>query len=332
MPTIQDVAKQAGVSVKTVSRVMRGTENVTDKTREKVHLAIQALDYAPSAMARHLSKVEPSAIGIMYGDPSSGYQARLNHAMLKACSEAQRYLAVEIFDEKSTAWAEQVDNFLDRTQVKNMVLVPPMCDALELHELLRKRGVRFVLISPSRLVAGANLVTMDDRLAGYEATNYLINKGHTKIAHIAGHEKHVVTYLRRRGYEDAMHEAGINIDLDSYVKNGRFRFKEAMACTEEILSLPNPPTAIFAANDQMAVAVMMAAQRRGMRIPDDLSIIGFDNVPIAASVWPSLTTIAQPYDEISKKVEELLREQAPEDGKSSVLAHKLIERETVSQL
>jgi len=280
-------------------------------------------------MARHLGEMEPSAIGMLYGDPSSGYQSRLNHAMLQACSDAQRYLAVELFNEKSKAWAEQVDNFLNRTQVRNLVLVPPMCDALELHQLLRKRQVRFVLISPSRPVSGANLVTMDDRLAGYEATNYLISKGHRRVAHIAGHEKHVVTFLRRRGYEDAINEAGIDLDFDIYVKNGRFRFKEAMTCTEELLSLPNPPTAIFAANDQMAVAVMMAAQQRGLRIPDDLSIIGFDNTAIAGSVWPSLTTIEQPYDKISHKAIELLDESSPANGGSSVLAHRLIERDSV---
>lgn len=332
MPTIRDVAREAGVSVKTVSRVLRGETNVRSKTRERVHATISRLNYAPSAMARHLSSFEVSGIGMLYGDPSSGYQARLNHSMLKACSDAQRYLAVELFDERSTAWVEQLERFLDRTKVKYMVLVPPMCDSLELHDVLRRRKIQFVLISPSRPVSGAKVITMDDRLAGYEATKYLINKGHRRIAHIAGHEKHVVTFLRRNGYEDAMSEAGIDIDVNSYVKNGRFRFKEAMSCAEEILALPNPPTAIFAANDHMAVAVMMVAQKRGLRIPEDISIIGFDNTQIAESVWPSLTTIGQPYDDISKMAVSLLNAHSNDEGGSLVMPHNLIERESVRQI
>ena len=329
MPTIDQVAKHVGVSVKTVSRALNGAENVSVKTRDKVFKAIKELNYSPSAMARHLKYLEPTGIGMLYGDPGSGYQARLNHSMLKACSDAQRYLAVELFDEKHKDWTAQVKRFLDRTQVKFLVLVPPMCDSLELHELLRRRKVKFVLISPSRPVSGADLITMDDRLAGYEATNYLINRGHRRIAHIAGHEKHVVTFLRRRGYEDAISDAGLALNTEDYIRNGRFRFKEAMVRAEEILALPKPPTAIFAANDHMAVAVMMAAQKRGLRIPDDLSIIGFDNTLIAGSVWPSLTTIEQPYDLIGQTAVSLLNPETDGSYKSTVLPHTLIERETV---
>jgi len=332
MPTIRDVAREAGVSVKTVSRVLRGESNVRSKTRDRVHATIAKLNYAPSAMARHLGSLEASGIGMLYGDPSSGYQARLNHAMLKACSNAQRYLAVELFDERSSAWVEQVERFLDRTKVNYMVLVPPMCDSLELHDVLKRRKIQYVLISPSRPISGTNVITMDDRLAGYEATKYLINKGHRRISHIAGHEKHVVTFLRRQGYEDAISDAGIDLDFDLYVKNGRFRFKEAMLCAEEVLALPQPPTAIFAANDQMAVAVIMVAQKRGLRIPEDLSIIGFDNTLIASSVWPSLTTVGQPYDEVSTLAVSLLNRQENHAGTSTVMSHTLIERESVGYI
>jgi len=332
LPTIQDVAEAAKVSVKTVSRVLSNYEHVSERTREKVHAAIEKLNYAPNAMARHLNFQERQSIGMLYGDPSSGYQSQLNHSMLKACSNAQRYLAVELFNEKSSKWVEQVDHFLRRTQVKNLVLVPPMCDSPELHRLLEKRKIRFVLISPSRAVSGASLVTMDDRLAGYEATKYLIDRGHRRIAHIAGHEKHVVTFLRRQGFEDAISSADIDLDFDKYVRNGRFRFRETLECAEALLSDDRRPTAIFAANDQMAVAVMMAAHRMGISIPEDLSIIGFDNAPISRSIWPSLTTIAQPYDAIAEASLELLRIGMENEISARVLPHSLIERETVACL
>lgn len=332
MPTIHDVAKEAGVSVKTVSRVLHNQELVKSKTRDKVHKAIASLNYAPTAMARHLVGGTASGIGMLYGDPSSGYQARLNHAMLKACSEAQRYLAVELFDERSSAWVDQLERFLDRTKVNYMVLVPPMCDSLELHDVLHRRKIRFVLISPSRPIAGANVITMDDRLAGYEATKYLIEMGHKRVAHITGHEKHIVTYLRRRGYEEAILDSNIDLDFDDYIQNGRFRFKEAMTCAEKLFSLKAPPTAIFAANDQMALAVMMVAQKRGLRLPEDLSIMGFDNAHISESVWPPLTTIGQPYDEISTSAVSLLNINSNENGFPSVMQHTLIERGSVMKI
>ena len=153
MSTIHDVAAKAGVSIKTVSRVLNNYKHISQRTRSKVQAAIDELDYSPSSIARQMRLGDSLGIGMLYGDPSSGYQASLNHAFLSACSNARRYLVVELFDETSSDWASQVDSFLTRTKIKNMVLVPPLCDSTELHELLRSNGVNFVLISPSRTVS-----------------------------------------------------------------------------------------------------------------------------------------------------------------------------------
>ncbi len=306
MATITEVAKLAGVSVKTVSRVMNNYEHISPKTRKKVEDAIQELSYAPSSIARQLRMGDSLSIGMIYGDPSSGYQSRLNHAVLKACSDARRYLAVELFDEKNMDWQKQVEDFLDRTKVTNMILVPPMCDSTDLHELLTRRQVNFVLISPSRAIAGASSIAMDDRRASREMINHFIELGHIRIGHISGHPDHVATLLRRQGYEEALHRAGIPL-RDEYLESGRFRFRNALECADRMLQLDERPTAILAANDEMAAAVVMTANRLGIRVPEDLSVAGFDDTPIAKTIWPELTTVAQPFEDIAKAAVESMR-------------------------
>lgn len=333
MTTIVEVADQAGVSVKTVSRVMNGYAHVSQKTRKRVEDAMMALDYKPSATARQMRLGESHSIGVLFGDPSSGYQSELNHSMLRACAEVGRYLVVELFDEKDRKWAQQVESFLDRTKVKNLVLVPPMSDSTEVHKALREREVRFVLISPSRPVSGVSSVQMDDRLAATEVTEYLINLGHTRIGHIAGHEDHIATMLRRLGYQDAMAAAGLDAAETDLILPGRFRFKQALDCAHKMLALADRPTAIFAANDQMAVAAIMAAHKIGLSVPEDLSVIGFDNTPMSKLIWPTLTTIAQPYDEIARASLKVLQGEFDDRSgapKSIVLPHRLVARESTA--
>ena len=331
MATITEVAKQAGVSIKTVSRVMNNYEHISPRMRDKVEDAMRALNYAPSSVARQMRGGDQQSIGMLYGDPSSGYQSRLNHAVLKACSDAGRYLAVELFDESSSDWRPQVEAFLDRTRVKNLILVPPMCDSSELHALLAERGVRFALISPSRPVSGASSIAMDDRSAAMEMTNHLIDLGHKRIGHISGDDAHVVTLLRRQGFEEALLRASLDLPEPALVCSGRFNFKDALDCADSMLTAENRPTAIFAANDDMAAAVVMTANRLGLSVPGDLSVAGFDDTPIAQTLWPELTTVAQPFEAIAREAIKMINEGGSAQAGMSetrVLAHALVIRES----
>ena len=319
MTTIHDVARQAKVSVKTVSRVLNGYAHVSERTRSKVQEAIKSLDYAPSMIARQMRLGNNLSIGVLFSDPASGYQSQVNHALLKACSDAHRYLAVELFDEKAADWRGQVKQFLDRSGVSSMILVPPICDSVPVHQLLREEGVRFVLISPSRPVAGASAVAMDDRMAGREVVEHLVSLGHRRIAHIAGRPGHVVTALRRLGWQDALQEAGLLAESDELVVEGDFSFRKALIQAETLLSRRTRPTAIFAANDHMAIAVMMAAHKLGLRVPEDLSVAGFDDTPMGRSIWPPLTTVAQPFEELSRSAVSLLSD----PGKAANRAHEV---------
>jgi LacI family transcriptional regulator len=329
MATITEVAERAGVSIKTVSRVMNNYEHISRKTRDKVQTAMDELNYAPSSIARQMRMGDQLSIGMLYGDPSSGYQARLNHAVLKACSDAQRYLVVELFDEVSTEWRGQVEAFLDRTRVKNLILVPPMCDSSELHELLAERDVQFVLISPSRPVSGASSIAMDDRLAAMEMTSHLIELGHKRIGHIGGDIAHIATLLRRQGFQDAHAKAGLGRPDPSLIASGGFSFKEALDCADRMLTSKNRPTAIFAANDEMAAAVVMTANRLGISVPNGLSVAGFDDTPISQTIWPELTTVAQPFEDIAREAVKVISDKTREDqgiSATRVLQHNLVIR------
>lgn len=313
MTTISEVAERAGVSIKTVSRVLNEYEHVSDKMRRRVRTAMEEVNYVSPTLTRQLRTVDAHSIGMLYGDPSGGYQSRLNHAVLKACSDAGRYLAVEFFDESNPEWRGQVETFLNRTKVKNLILVPPMCDSSELHILLKERGIRTVLISPSRQILGAISIAMDDRLAAMEMTRHFIELGHKHIGHISGHPGHVATLLRRQGFEEAIANAGVPSIKSSVLAAESFFFKDALKCAEKMLTSAQRPTAIFAANDEMAAAVIMVANRLGIDVPEDLSVAGFDNTSISQTIWPELTTVAQPFGHIAREAVRLVSDSVKRD-------------------
>lgn len=335
MTTIQDVAKHANVSAKTVSRVLNKYPHISVRTRDKVEQAMEELNYAPSAIARQMRMGDSLSIGVLFSDPGSGYQSQLNHALLKACAESHRYLAVELFDEKDADWRGQVDRFLSRSRVSNLILVPPICDSEAVHDLLRQRDTSFVLVSPSRPVAGASAVAMDDRKAAREVVQHLISHGHQRIAHIAGRSEHIVTVLRRQGWQEALQEAGLLKLNENLIAEGDFSFRKALLAAEALLSQDKRPTAVFAANDHMAVAVMMAAHKMGLRVPEDLSVAGFDNTPMGRSIWPSLTTVAQPFDLLSIAAVKLLSAPSKDADEASdfhILPHEFIARGSTGEV
>ncbi|HVZ98961.1 MAG TPA: LacI family DNA-binding transcriptional regulator [Caulobacterales bacterium] len=295
MATILDVAKQAGVSVKTVSRVLNDHENVSEETRAAVYEAMRALNYRPNDAARQLRGQTSPNVGLLLGDPASGYQARFHQALLAACLQAGRYLCVELFDAPGPGWGERVRVLLERTGIGDMILLPPLCDFLPLKTLLREQGVRIALISPASPDPQSSAILMDDRAAAAEITGFLLDQGHRRIGHITGNPDHAATGLRRNGFIDAFIARGLARPDPELIVEGNFLFKRGSAAAEQLLDVARPPSAIFAANDDTAAAVCMVAHRLGLRIPEDLSVVGFDDSPIASEIWPSLTTVRQPF-------------------------------------
>jgi len=336
MSTIYDVAELAGVSAKTVSRVVNEDKAVKSSTREKVLAAMVKLDYRPNAQARSLRMGGKTSIGLLLEDPTSGYQGRFHHAMLTACMESRKYLAVELYDQGLADWQAYLDRFITDAQIKDMILLPTLCDFGPLKNFLKSRNINCVLISPSAPDNHYASVAMDDRLAARDVVEYLFSLGHTKIAHIGGHPDHAASILRRNGFYEAYDAAGLTRPPATYMEQGYFSFKSGFEAAERLLALPDRPTAIFACNDEMAAASCSVAHKRGLRIPQDISIIGFDDAPISSSVWPALSTVRQPYLEMARRSIEILDDAGDTVTASDrqirhIIPHELIVRETTLQ-
>lgn len=331
MGRINDIAARAGVSRKTVSRMIHGHPNISDRMRKRIETAMAELGYAQSADSPDVIPTHGNpGIGVLFGDPDAGYQVSLYQALLNACQERSRYLVVEAFDETSAEWARQVEGFLDRSGVTRLILVPPLCDSYEIQALVKARGIRSALISPSRPVSGMQSLAMDDRHAAMEMTQHLLDLGHRRIGFVAGRSGHVATLLRRQGFEEAYAMRGLALPDESLTVTADFSFKTAMQQARKLLDRRDRPTAIFASNDEMAAAVILLAKSLGLSVPGDVSVAGFDDSQISQTVWPELTTIAQPYDVMARvALDQVLSTEGDNEASGiTVIPHNLIVRDS----
>ena len=333
MATIYDVAEKAGVSAKTVSRVVNDDPAVKARTRERVLEVMASLDYRPNMQARQLRKGTRASIGLLLEDPTSGYQGRFHSAMLTACMESSKYLSVELYEPGRADWQAYLDRFITDAGIKDMILLPTLCDFGPLKSFLKQRGINCVLISPSAPDSHYASVAMDDRKAARDVTEYLFGLGHTRIAHIAGHPDHAASILRRLGYQEAFDAIAAPRPPQDYVAQGSFSFRSGFEAAERLLSLPDRPTAIFACNDEMAAAACSVAHKMGLRIPEDIAIVGFDDAPISSAIWPTLTTVRQPYLEMARRSVAILNTAgevltASDTQVRHIIPHELIVRET----
>lgn len=296
--TITDVAKKAGVSIKTVSRVLNNEPNVADKTRERVQLIATELRYSPNIAARGLATSKSYLIALIYDNASPNYISHLQLGAIDACREAGYHLVVQPLSLKAD-WSRQekirhTRSILDRLPVDGVILTPPLGDSEAVLETLSELNIRSIRISP-KVRGDQPFVGMDDEAAAYQMTRHLLEKGHKKIAFIRGHIDHSATPLRHEGFSRAMIEAKLPVP-DNLVVQGDFTFSSGVVSARELLNLPESerPTAIFASNDDMAAAVISVAGQLGISVPSDLSVCGFDDTPLAKVIWPALTTIRQP--------------------------------------
>ncbi|MEI9904700.1 MAG: LacI family DNA-binding transcriptional regulator [Asticcacaulis sp.] len=336
MSTIYDVAELAGVSAKTVSRVLNEDGAVKLGTRERVLSAMSRLDYRPNNQARQLRLGQSkTSVGMLLEDPAGGYQSRFHHAMLMACMESGNYLAIELFEIGQTDFQGDFERFLVDAQIKSMVLLPPLCDFGPLKSLLKAHNIQSVLISPTTPDTHYASVAMDDRLAARDVTDYLLSLGHKKIAHIAGHPDHAAAFLRRQGFLRGFRRHRHAAAVARLYRRGLFNFRSGIAAAEKLLSLPDRPTAIFASNDEMAAAACSVAHKIGLRIPDDLAVVGFDDAPISSAVWPALTTVRQPYLDMARRSLAILNAagdgiQASDMQMRHIVPHEIVRRESTA--
>ena len=298
--TIMSVAEKAGVSKKTVSRVINNEPNVTDKTRQRVLSVMKELHYTPSFSARALASRRTHLLALVYKNPDSDYVVGLQSGMLDACHKYDYWLLtcpLENFEEGSLF--EALEKLGDKSRVDGLILAPPISDMPEVNDYIAKLDVPCVRISSVEIERDRSSLYSDDELACEKMTEHLITLGHRKIAFICGPEDHACTELRYQGYCTALKKAGIDL-TPSHVALGDFHFESGYYSAQKLLTSANPPTAIFAANDEMAAGVMRYAKEQGIDVPTSLSVAGYDDAPISRQLWPALTTIRQPVREMGE--------------------------------
>lgn len=292
--TIHDVAQRAGVSPMTVSRVVNGEKNVRETTRAAVICAVEALNYAPNPAARSLAGAEGARIGLLYSNPSASYLTEFLVGALDESSRKTAQLMLEKCETGTNAQRAAVHKLI-AGGVDGVVLPPPLCESDVVLSELKEAGVPAVAVASGRFNAKASSVRIDDFAAALEMTNYLLSLGHKRIGFIKGHPNQTGSTERERGFDKALLDAGLG-PKDAPKVQGYYSYRSGLDAAEELLSLPLPllPTAIFASNDDMAAATVSVAHRKGLDVPGDLSVVGFDDTSIAITVWPELTTIHQP--------------------------------------
>lgn len=290
--TIQDVAAHAGVSIKTVSRVLNRETNVREATRHKVLEAARALSYHPDPSARRLAGRRSFLLGLIYNNPSANYMSDVTNGVLAACRAEGYGLAMHTADHDAPDLVENILDFMHHSRADGLILMPPVSDVAALTAALDNGGIPFARLAPQDSRSGLGVV-IDDRRAAFDMTEYLLGLGHRRIAFIKGHPDHGASALRYDGFCGAMAHYQVPLD-ESLICQGYFSFDSGLEAARSLLRQPSPPTAIFAANDDMAAAVVQEAARRGIAIPDQISVAGFDDTPIARQIWPRLTTIQQP--------------------------------------
>lgn len=303
--TIKDVSKLAGVSIKTVSRVLNKEKYVRDATRAKVDAAMAALKFSPSLAARSLAGRRSFQIALIYDNHSPFYIHQIQEGVWAQCREQGVRMLAQPADVGSPTLAAEVGGLIDETHVDGIILSSPVTDAPEVLAELERRGIPFVRISPGTNHAMTSSVFMDDVQAADDMTTHLINHGHRRIGFIIGHPNHMASDQRLFGYRRALDRAGVDFE-PTLVRPGQFDFASGAAAAELLLDLPEPPTAIFASNDDMAAGVLAVAHRRDISVPGALSVAGFDDTELASAVWPPLTTIRQPTRDLAYSAAGLL--------------------------
>ncbi len=302
--TISDVARVAGVSVTTVSRVLNGERYVREDKKQAVLDASAKLDYQPNVYARSLAGDRSYLLGLLFDEaPGGEYLSGMQRGAMRRCKEAGLHLVVEHFDR--TTVLDEIESFLSKLKLSGAILTPPACDNKVLLAALERKKVPTARISPSGSYPGMPSVKINDFEAAQQMTEHLISLGHKKIGFIAGDPEHADSRERLKAFRDTMAAAKLTVP-EEWIQTGGYLFEGGLDAAMAILGQRQRPTAIFASNDDMAAAVIVIADRLKINVPEDLSVVGFDDIPMASVLSPALTTMRQPVEEMAKVAAGLL--------------------------
>jgi LacI family transcriptional regulator len=309
--TINDVAKTAGVSIKTVSRVINNETSVRQLTREKVQLAVDQLNYQPNLSARNLAGAKSYSLAYIYDNPNAYYIIDMQEGILSACKQQGFELLIHPCDSKNVNVTEEVVNMVKQTRIAGLILTPPLSEMPEFVKSLIALDVKVVRImsgdvAPDEL---SPCVMVNDRDAAQTITQHLIGLGHKNIGFLAGDAEHMSTIERYKGYRRALKSSNIHFDK-SLVIEGDYSFDSGVNGVKQLMTTHTEqgsrPTAIFSCNDEIAAGALFAARLMNITIPEQLSIAGFENSPFSRQTWPKLTTADQPNSQIAEDAANLL--------------------------
>jgi LacI family transcriptional regulator len=299
------VAARAGVSTMTVSNVINETGRVSPATDQRVRAAIAELGYIPDPAARRLASAQAARFGVIYKKSRSAFVSEALISALDAASARGVQMLTADCDEDDVDRIEKTLQGLVRQGARALLLLPPFAERVTGSTFVAKLGVPMAAIGTGRALDDMMTIRIDERLAAAAMTEYLIGQGHRRIGFIAGPPSHSGSIARREGYEAALRAHGIAID-PALVTAGDYNFESGLAAARLLLERADPPSAIFASNDEMAAAVAWVAHSLGLRLPQELAVAGFDDSPIAARVFPALSAIRQPVSDIAGRAAELL--------------------------
>lgn len=312
-PTIDDVAAYSGVARTTVSRVLNGGPNVRAEVRERVRRAVSALDYKVNVQARflaggasrHLTLIHESTLDV---EPNSYYHSGLELGALRACSDHGFALSTLTVDPAAPDHAKRIIELVESGRTDGLVLTPPLSDDAALVRAIVQLQCPVVCVSGGEAVRALTAsIGIDDEAAGCAIAKLLIGLGHRNFGYIDGPEGHLSAGQRLGGVRRAMAEAGIPAS-QLHVERGDFTFRSGISLSEKIISERAKLTAMICANDDMAAGATLTVHRKGLTIPGDLSISGFDDTPMSEIIWPPLTTVHQPIRRIGQRAVEILIE------------------------
>ncbi|NOU95758.1 substrate-binding domain-containing protein [Paenibacillus sp. LMG 31456] len=330
-PTIYDVAKEAGVAISTVSKVINKTGSIGKETKMKVLDTIRKLEYQPSVVASALTKKRIQTIGLLVPNIANPFMAEIARS-IEDCGRALGFSLIICSTDNDLDKEIEYISILKQKYIDGIIIATGLKNDNAIKELIDSK-IPVVMLSRDVPSLAVNTVVVDDFLGAYQATWFLKELEHEKIAMITEDVNFPAVKARVLGYQEALEEAGIRYDEKLVIKNNA-TYIDGIRAAQELLNLPDPPTAIFASTEVLAIGAIRGARELGFHVPKDLSVVGFDDTILASMFDPPITTVAQPIHDMGKKVIELLCDEINESKKVKqriVLSPELVVRGTTSR-
>jgi LacI family transcriptional regulator len=335
-PTINDVARLARVSKKTVSRVINDSPFVKEKTRERVDAVIKEIGYTPDPLARGLASKRSFLVGLIYDNPNPQYVIDMQQGILDVIRGSGFELVVHPCNRQSPDFLRNVRNFVERQKLAGVVMPPSVSEDDELIALLRSFDCPYVRIASVLLDEEDKSIVTHDNEGAEQAAQHLTELGHTRIAHVSGPDTFRSAHERRAGFARGLKANKLKLEKELDIK-GAYTFASGLEAGRRLMGLDDPPTAIFCGNDEMAAGVCQAAREAGFEIGKDVSVMGFDDSPLASRLWPALTSVLLPIRQMGRMAstrllgDALIGEPSPEEAQGEVRPKLVIRGSTAKK-